>query len=173
MGQKKKFRELEKQLIAKNQDKRENEVVLESADFRDGKLSVSGFAKLKLECEYIEYDDDIEIKVPNEFVGGFKDTVEQMAAVELSHIRKDKREARIQAGIFLLVGVVVLAFGLVRFTDTIIRQEITIIVSWVFIWASAEKMFFDRSDLQNSRYNLLHILSGQVSGYNQVDDCEC
>jgi len=165
MKTKRRFKELEKQLKTKHKDMRENEVVLDKSDFKDGKLSFSGFKRLKQECEYVDYNEDIEIKIPKEFENGFKDCLEFMATKELSHIRKDKRESRILAVIFLTIGVAVLAFGALRFVESFIRMEITIIVAWVFVWAASEKLFFDRRDLQNWRYNLLHILSAKVVTY--------
>jgi len=162
MSKKRQFRRLEKQLINKH-DKRDNEVILENEDFRDGKLSWSGYKRLKDECEYVDYAEDIEIKVPDCYVDGFMGCLESMATSELSHIKKDKRDARIAALVFLLIGVAVLVLSFVG--ERIIRQEILYIVSWVFIWAAADKMFFDRKQLQNNRYNILHILSAQVTGY--------
>jgi len=157
---KRNLRELEKTVLAKHKDKRENEVVLEHDDFKDGKLSWNGFRRLRDECEYIDYKDDIEIKVPAQYADSFKDTVELMATNELLHIKKDIRDMRIAALLFFLVGVAVLAIGLS--IQSPIRQELFIIVSWVFIWAASEKIFFDRSNLKDSRYNLLHILSAKV-----------
>ncbi|MCL2586845.1 MAG: hypothetical protein FWE31_01245 [Firmicutes bacterium] len=163
MSKRREFRELEKQVFDKCRNIRENEVVLENDDFKDGKLSWAGFTRMRAECQYVNLNEEIEIKIPSQYVDNFKENLETMATNELLHIRKDIRENRIKALIFFLIGCAVLAVGL--FVDSYFRQEILFIISWVFVWAAAEKTFFDRKDLQDSRYNLLHILSARV-----VDD---
>jgi len=164
MRKRRQYVALEKQLLTKHSQKRDNEVVLEEADFKDGKLSYSGYSRLKGECEYVGYAEDIEIKVPQNYVDGFNFCLENMATNELSKIKKDKIETRIKALILLFVGAVILTIGLMVI-EHIVRQEFALIISWVFVWAASEKMFFDRKDLQNNRFNILHILSAKVVGY--------
>lgn len=158
----KELKEIEKRLIKKNQSKRENEVILEKADFKDGKLSASGYKRLKHECEYIDYLEDIEIVVPKECVDGFKDTLETLAANELSHIRKDQRETRMMAFACLFIGIVWFAIGQF-FTRTGMMHEITLIATWVFVWTAVTKFFFDRGDLQDRRFSLLQILAAKIT----------
>jgi len=166
MFKRKQFLEIEKQLLNKEKEKRENEVVLEEADFKDGKLSWAGYSRLKNECEYIEYSEDIEIRIPENYDKDFAGCLKEMAASELSKIKKDRLETRIKAAVLFFIGLVVLAIGLIRIDDErIVWQEFTLIISWVFVWAAAEKAFFDRRDLQNSRYNILHILTATISTY--------
>ncbi|MCL2555519.1 MAG: hypothetical protein FWE03_00675 [Firmicutes bacterium] len=160
------FLALEKKLLNKNKENKENEVVLEEADFKDEKLSWAGYNRLKNECEYIDYSDQIEIKIPQRYDADFKNCLENMAANELSKIKKDKIEARIKASILFFIGIIILTIGLVWINEAnVVRQEFTLIISWVFIWAAAEKLFFDRRDLQNNRYNLLHILTAKINTY--------
>jgi len=160
MNKKKQFRELEKQIFEQNADKRENEVILEDGDFRDGKLSWAGYSRLKDECEYVDYDDEIEIKMPAKYMDDFRCAIKSMATNELLHIRRDTRDNRIHALALFLVGVAILAVGVA--IDSVIRQEIMFIVSWVFVWAASEKIFFDRNNLQSTRYNLLHIMTAKL-----------
>jgi len=157
----KEFKGIEKNLFQKNKDKRENEIVLSNADFKDGKLSMWGYTKLKDECEYIDYHEDVEIIVPKEYVGGFRDTLEGMAANELAHIKKEKRETQIRALIFLIIGMALFAIG--QFVHYVtVAYELTTIITWVFIWTAVEKFFFDHGKLQERRSNILQILAGEV-----------
>jgi len=158
---KKQLRELEKQILESNNTRQENEVTLENSDFKDGKLSWSGFKRLRDECEYIDYEEDIEIKLPKQYMDGFKETLESMTTNELLHIRKDTIETRAKGALLFIIGVAILALGLS--IESILRQEIFMILSWVFVWAAAEKIFFDRQNLQDNRYNLLHILSAKIT----------
>ena len=164
MRKRREYLALEKQLLNKRKETEENEILLENADFKDGKLSWTGYSRLKDECEYVDYAEYIEIKIPSDYIEGFNSCLEAMATNELSKIKKDKREARIKALILYLIGIVVLTIGLLVI-EHIVRQEFMLILSWVFIWAGSEKLFFDRKDLQNRRYNLLHILSAKVTIY--------
>jgi len=164
MRKRKQYIALEKQLLNKHKEAKQNEVVLEDADFKDGKLSWQGYNRLKDECEYVDYAEDIEIKVPQKYRDGFDSCLESMAINELSKIRKDKIETRIKALSLFFLGGVVLTIGLLVIVH-IVRQEFALIISWVLIWAAAEKTFFDRRDLQNKRFNLLHILSARIAAY--------
>ena len=161
-NRKKELRDLETTILQKNKNKQENEVILEEGDL-DGKLSWNGYSRLKDECKYIDYQHEIEIKMPQVYVADFKCTLESMASNELLHIRKDTRETRLSALILFVLGCIILAIGVS--INHVIRQELFIIFSWVFIWAATEKFFFDRSNLQDNRYNLLHILSARVTSY--------
>jgi len=165
MRKRRQYVALEKQLL-KHKEGQENEIMLEDADFKDGKLSWQGYSRLKDECEYVDYAEDIEIKIPQAYVDGFKICLENMAINELSKIKKDKLETRIKALVLFFFGAVILTIGLVWVNEEwIVRQEFTLIISWVFVWAAAEKAFFDRKDLQNRRFNLLHILSARITAY--------
>ena len=152
---------MEKSLAQKHACKRGNEVVLTPADFKDGQLSATGYSRLKQECEYIGYDEDIEIIVPGKYEAAFKDTFEVMAANELSHIRKDKLETRIKAVVFLFIGTLWFTLGQL-FARTSMIKEITLVATWVFVWTAVEKFFFDRGRLQERRFSLLQILSANV-----------
>jgi hypothetical protein len=159
----KQYRKIERALQQKYKDKQENEVSLEMADFKDGKLSVSGYTRLKQQCEYTGYGIDIEINIPKEHAVNFKETLESFAASELSCIRKDIRNNKRAAIGLLAIGV---AWYLIRYYfahDAIIVHEITLVATWVFVWAAVEKWFFDQHKLSNQRHRLLQILLAKIT----------
>jgi hypothetical protein len=90
----KQYKEIESALERRYRNKRENEVSLDKSDFKDGKLSVSGYTWLKQQCEYIDHRHNIEISVPKEYAENFMDTLEYLAANELSCIKKDTRNVK-------------------------------------------------------------------------------
>ena len=159
-----KYRAIEKALTQKQKAKRENEAVLNNEDFKNGKLTAQGYEHLKQQCDYIPYREDIEIKIPKECETGFKDSLEPMAAVELSRIKKDRRDAQIASAILLLVGIgFVLLGNFIEFHKVRIFETVVIIASWVFVWAAVEKWFFDRRRLTDKKFSLLQILSAKVT----------
>jgi len=160
----KKYREIEKALEQRYKDVSENEASLNADDFKDGKLTVCGYERLKSQCDYIPYSEEIVINIPSELEHSFKDSLEFLAANELSRIKKDRREARITSLVLLLGGILFFAFGIIfEYFQRELFWNIVIIVSWVFIWAAAEKWFFDRKDLREKRKSLLQILTAKIS----------
>ena len=158
------YRDLEKSLSKKYKARRENEAVLTADDFQNGKLTVSGYERLKQQCDYISYREDIEIKIPKSCESGFKETLEGMGAAELSRIRKDRRDAKILSAVLLLAGIGFLLLGnFIEFFSGGIFQSIVVIVSWVFVWAAVEKWFFDRRRLTDKRLSLLQILLAKIT----------
>jgi hypothetical protein len=158
----KQFKKIESALEQKYKGKRENEVSLEKTDFKDGKLSVSGYTWLKQQCEYMGHKEDIEIRVPKEYAESFMDMLEYLAANELSCIKKDRRNIKITALGLLVTGVL---WYLVRcyFAHAIVIQEITLVATWVFVWSAVEKWFFDQNHLANRRHRLLQILCAKIT----------
>ncbi|MCL2676172.1 MAG: hypothetical protein FWE84_06320 [Firmicutes bacterium] len=164
MSKHKQYREIEKNLEQKFRANRENEAVLDGGDFKDGKLSVWGYTRLKQQCDYIPFSEEIEIKIPKEHEEGFRDTLESMGAAELSRIKKDRRDAMLKALVLLLGGVLFFALGnIFDLLKTGIIQNIIIIASWVFVWGAVEAWFFDRKDLHEKRLSLLQILSAKIA----------
>jgi hypothetical protein len=164
MSKRKQYDEIEKVLEQKYKTKRENEAILSKDDFKDGKLSVVGYNHLKQQCDYIPYSEDIEIKIPKEYETNFKVTLESMGAVELSRIKKDRRDTRITALMLLFVGILFIIFGnVLELFQGKYFQSIVVIISWVFIWAAVEKWFFDRRALKEKRLSLLQILSAKIT----------
>jgi len=164
MSKLKQYRDIEKALEQKYKDISENEATLDADDFKDGKLTVCGYDRLKKQCDYIPFSEEIEIKIPKRYEKGFKNTLEQMAANELFRIKKDRHEARIAAIALLFGGIATFLLGsLLEFRGNQIFEYIAIIVSWVFIWAAVEKWFFDRKDLREKRKSLLQILTAKVT----------
>lgn len=160
MGRFREYIEIEKKLEKKYSKQKENEVRLSAEDFKDGKLSSEGFFRLKQQCEYIPYSDDIEIIIPLKHAEGFRNKLEYMAAAELSKIKKDKKYATILSFILLLVGAFWYSVSYLFPVD--LGREISVIITWVFIWAGVEKWFFERHQLREKRFNLLQILSAKV-----------
>lgn len=168
MSERQQYNELEKNLIQKlNSNQKNNEAVLRSDDFNDGQLSVSGYDHLKQLCDYIPYSEKIEIKIPKEYEAGFKDTLDYMGAIELSNIKKDRRATRLTALLLLLGGIWCFIIGSIlehrELLMGIIFGNITIIISWVFVWAAVEKWFFDTKELRQKRKSLLQILSAKIT----------
>ncbi|MCL2862308.1 MAG: hypothetical protein FWE22_07865 [Firmicutes bacterium] len=165
------YKDLENRLIEKFEQTDENEVVLEDDDFKDGRLTIFGYEKLKQQCDYIPYSEKIEIKIPKKNEKGFKERLEYLGALELIKIKKDRREVRKTALLLLLVGVVTFVIGSIvelfaSVTNRVLADilfYIIIIISWVFVWAAVEKWFFDRRDLREKRKSLLQILSSNIT----------
>ena len=157
----KRFKIIEKNLHKKIKDKRENEIVLYNSDFRDGKLSFAGYNRLKQECEYIDYSENIEIIVPKEYIDDFRETLENLVANEAAHFKKDMREIRIYSVLFLFVGTLWFILGSI-FTVPVIK-EVTIVATWVFVWTALEKWFFEGNRLRKRKFNLYQILLAKLT----------
>ncbi|MCL2255416.1 MAG: hypothetical protein FWC11_00980 [Firmicutes bacterium] len=167
------YKNLEKNLIEKYSSQNENEAVLEDEDFKDGRLTISGYERLKQQCDYIPYSEQIEIKIPKKHEDGFKERLESLGASELLKMRQDRKGARINSLILLVLGIVSFAIGSIVeffFSNTHIVFYIAIIVSWVFIWAATEKWFFDRRDLHEKRKSLIQILSSNITSTEKEDN---
>jgi len=163
MNKHKQYKELEKSLILKYNLHKENEIVLNDEDFKDGKLSIFGFYHLKQECEYIPYNQEIEIKIPGKYEKDFKNTLNQLGTNELIKIKKDIKYAKTTALILLLFGVIFIILGNVfDFFKGDILKSIVIIASWVFVWGAVERWFFDQRELMDKRISLLQILSAKI-----------
>jgi len=164
-GQKKQYLELEQSLTAKCCTKiRHNELVLTKDDFEDGKLSSVSFARLKDECWYIPYADEAVVKVPMDNQKDFMESMELYSYRELNKIRTERNENRVHSLIIFLIGLVILvtAFCIDYWLDIPILMEFLIIISWVFIWATVHKLFFDNKSLKEKRFTLLQLLSAKV-----------
>jgi hypothetical protein len=164
VNKRKQYDELEKALEQKYKTNRENEAVLSKADFKDGKLTVFGYNHLRQQCGYIPFSEDIEIKIPKDCEADFKCTLESMGANELSRIKKDLRETKITALMLLFAGILFVILGnILELFRGNSFQSIIVIASWVFVWASVEKWFFDRKDLKEKKMSLLQILLAKIT----------
>ncbi len=160
MSKEKEFKEIIKRLKSKYIDLKENEVILREHDFDDGRLTRSGYISLKQQSDYISTYEDIEIRMPKEYISKFKVQLEFVATKELIRIKKDIRDANWFAAIFFTMGLLLLSLpAFIEVFNIKIVNDITIIFSWVFIWASVEKRFFELPKIKNRRTNILHILS--------------
>lgn len=160
------FKLLEKSLHEMFEDIKDNEVILRHDDFKDGKLTKSGYLSLKLQSDYVPITDKLEIKIPKEYAHGFKSTLQYVATKELIRIKKDRKSTNLHALIFFIIGIILLTLPtLIDFFKEPIINEIILIVSWVFVWASVEKKFFEMNHLNNKRQNILHILSSNYQTY--------
>ena len=156
------YRKMEKALEQKYKGSRDNKAALDKTDFINGILSVSGYTWLKQQCEYMSYGNDIEIEVPKEYAEGFKNRLECLVANELSYIKKDRRNIQITASILLAIGIL-WYFVRYYFAHTIVVHEITLVATWVFVWAAVEKLFFDQNTLANRRHRLLQLLLSKIT----------
>ena len=173
MNVKKKYRQLEKSLEHKFGDRHEREVSLTKEYFEEGKLSLMGYYDLKRQTEYIHYEEDIEIKVPREYSAGFKDTLDYMGKVELSHIKHDARALRISASALLAIGVLIYVAVFFLFISgfvfsasdksSVFFNGLFTIASWVFAWAGIERLVFGQRKLREDRFNLLQLLAAKVT----------
>ena len=166
MNRNKQFKNLEKNLKEKFINIKENEVVLREEDFKDGKLTRTGYISLKLQSDYIAVNEDVEIKVPKAYIKGFKEQLELMATKELLRIKSDMKDTNIIALILFISGIALLSLpAIFSIFRTTIINEIILIVSWVFTWAAVEKKFFTMHILKSKRQNILHILISQILTY--------
>jgi hypothetical protein len=161
MSKMKRFKEIERSLGQRADSKIDTVITLENEDFKDGKLTLSGYDRLKHECEFIGYKEDIEIIVPKENGTNFKGTLESMVSVELSRIKVKGRSTHMQACVWMLAGIICFLIGTL-FRDTTMIKDITIIAAWVFIWTAVGKWFFDLTDLRDKKYSLIHILTAKI-----------
>ena len=168
---KKQYVQIENSLEQKFSGVRENELELGVADFKDGKLRQSSFMRLKEECWYIPYGEEVIIKLGEECEcckHGLTSSMEFFASRELSKIKKDRREARFYALAFFLVGVALLgALSLALFFSEAFREthfvpELTTIISWTFVWAAVTIFFIDFKKSRDQRFTLLQLLSARV-----------
>lgn len=166
MSRKNEFKILEKQLKNKFVNLKENEIILNENDFRDGKLTKSGYLSLKLQSDYISISEDIEIKIPKHYKSNFKQQLEYVATKELIRIKSDMKDVNLKALIFISIGILLLTLPtLIDFFKQNIINELILIVSWVFSWAAVEKKFFKMYDLKNRKQNILHILTAKLNTY--------
>jgi len=155
---------LERKLIKKYSPKEENEVNLIAEDFRDRRLTPTGYLRLKQQCEYIPYREDVEIKIPKDMDYHFKARVEYLGSHELLVIRNERKDTQKMAIILFLVGVLLFLFGMVfELYNVAVVKDIIVIASWVFVWAAVEKWFFDRKDQRENRLNILRIINAKVT----------
>jgi len=170
-AQKKHYVSLEKSLAVKFNHIKENELELIDSDFRDSRLKPSSFDRLKDESWYIPYEEPVIIKAPASCQAHLKNDLEFFASRQLSKIRKDRRDARIQGGVLFGIGVAILwALVLVVllsevFVGVLFITELITIVSWVFVWAGVTKFFIDRRETIDKRFTILQLLDAKIE-YN-------
>jgi len=165
LSQKKGYYALEQQLKKRYLHLRENELVLSSEDFSEGRLKDSGFIRLKNECWYIPYSDPVVIRTPEVSLQALEEDLGFFAVRALSKLKNDRRSAFWQSVALFMVGVVVLS-GLSFFWDNVYEYvfllEFITIISWVFIWSGVSKWFIEHRDLQDKRFTILQLLSAQI-----------
>ncbi|MCL2522036.1 MAG: hypothetical protein FWE36_04160 [Erysipelotrichales bacterium] len=167
--QKKQYLKLEKELNHEFRNVHENELTLLDEDFKDdGKLKSSAFARLKDECWYIPYEDEVVIKLPAKYAKNFSKRVRFLASRELSKIKKDRLEACFHGAILFATGILVLGtlsisvFFLDALSEIMFITELFTIFSWVFVWAAVSKFFIDRRETKDQRFTLLQMLSAKI-----------
>jgi len=166
------FKQIENELKNKYQHLKENEIILRENDFDEGKLTKSGYISLKQQSDYISIHDPIEIRMPKKYLLAFKEQLELMATKELIRIKKDMKDARWFSAMFFTIGLLLLTIpSLLSLIDVNIRiiNDLVTIISWVFVWASVEKGFFDMPQLKNRRINILHLLTSKIYPYKREE----
>jgi len=170
-NQKKRYVLLENSLISKFSHIKENEIEIIDSDFKDGRLRQSSFDRLKDECWYIPYEEPVIVKAPKGVEANFKNDLEFFASRQLSKIKKDRKEARLQGGILFGVGfaiLAVLALAMLLWealTSVMLVTELVTIISWVFVWAGVTKFFIDRKDIVDKRFTILQLLDAKIEYY--------
>ncbi|WP_162164049.1 hypothetical protein [Acholeplasma hippikon] len=166
MADKKLFKEIEKRLDYKIEKINKNEIVLKEDVFKDGRLTKLGYVNLKAQAEYISTNDEIDLFIPFAYEAKFMNTLEYLAALEIARIKSDLRQARWIAIILFLIGLVLLIIPtIIPLLQQKVFNDIEVIISWVFIWSSVEKMFFERNSLKKDKMKILHILSANIITY--------
>lgn len=166
MRKKQQFREIERQLKTKYRNIRENEIIVRDTHFDDGRITKVGYLSLKQQADYIPIYDVIMIKVPKDHENDFKSSLEIVAAKELIRIKKDILSTSIIGLIFFVLGVSLLIIKEVTgLSSQKIINEILLIISWIFIWSSAEKVIFEIRRFRNDRLNIFHLLSATIKTY--------
>jgi len=170
MNRLREYKKLEKSLDKKFfKDAEDNEVSLSKEDFKYGKLTMLGYHRLKQQCEYISFREEIEIKVPEEYGVGFKKNLQYLGASELRHLKKDRIESLVSAIVLSAIGIFFILLRLILgaqewFKDSAdIIGELVVIASWVFLWAATEKWFFERRKLRIKQMGLLQLLSAKIT----------
>jgi len=127
------------------------------------------FERIKNECYYIPYEDEVEIKMPQRFLGGFCESFELMSHRELSKLYSLRREAWLAAFAMILAGIALLIpmFFLIEVRAAFIIPDLLMIASWVFVWAAVQKVFFDRWRLREQRFTLLQLLDAKIVGVDE------
>ncbi|MCL2847727.1 MAG: hypothetical protein FWE13_03135 [Firmicutes bacterium] len=166
--QKRQYIELEKRLEQQHRPLRENQLELTASDFKGGELKPSAFARLKEECWYIPYEEQVEIKLPATNIERFKECLDFLASRELSKLKKDRKEAFIHALVFFFVGIAILGVLSLcllfweAFAETTFLPELLTIISWAFVWASVTILFIDWKKRRDQRFTLLQLLSATI-----------
>lgn len=162
----KNYRALEKHLLHKYRKRNESDIKLIEEDFKYGKLSHAGYKRLRDQCDYIDPREQVEIVMPEQYTENFKETIEEFTIDELSHVSKDMFYTRITALVLLVLGVAWLALWYFVQVGDFFR-ELSVIVSWVFVWSAMERWFFKLGELRNNKLNLLHLLAAKIKGVSE------
>ena len=165
MSKRKKFKKLENRLLKKNIVVNEHEVNLYADDFMDDTLSASGYYRIHRECKHLLKNDTLRIIVPAAYADGLRKALETYGSRELKHIRQERFDVRLAAFLLLFGGVGFLMLGvfLQKFSELALVNEVTVIASWVFVWAAVEKFFFEQKHLRDKRYLILQILTAEIA----------
>jgi len=154
---KKEFKHLERTLI-NSYEKKNDKIIVDNNDFDEDGLTIEGFSKIKQKLEYVSIDDTFDIVVSNKKDEVFRNSLIHYVSKELFIIKKQKDRINKFSIIFLLIGILVMIFYYL-FSKTYFLSELFIIISWVFIWAAVEKIFFEKAALKRNRIKLLILIS--------------
>lgn len=168
---KKEYIQLEEQLTTNYRHLRANEIVISPEDFKNGYLTNHAFTRLRDECWYIPYGDEVVIKAPTMAGTNIKEDLQFFSARALDKIKKDRMEVIRQSIGLFVVGLCMLTLLTLIFDamyENVFVIEFVSILSWVFVWSSVGMYFIDQRPIQDKRFTLLQLLSAQVVMYDPV-----
>ncbi len=147
---------MEKKLLS-NYENKSNQIIISEASFDDNGFTIEGYNHLKEEIEYIEIDCDFDITIPKGKEDIFNQNLTNYITKDLYNTNKRKEELNRVAALFFLLGIFFLALYYSIFKKYIF-SDFLIIISWVFVWTTIEKIFFEKPILTKKRIKLLMLL---------------
>jgi len=158
------YKSLERSLLKKHREKQDGIITVKADDFKDDKLTLNGYQKLKTGCEFaISNNEELQIVVPERNIETFKDSLENIVAAELIHLSNKTKKSRVTALILLVVGLACYGLGhLFRADDNMVR-EVTIIAMSGFVWAAIQQWFFEVGKMHDKRKNLILMLTAKIT----------
>lgn len=158
----KQYKQIEKEILREYEGCGESRIRLCDEDFKDGRLTVLGYDKLKTQCHYISMRKELEIVLPKNCKENFKNSLTPMAAEELARLKKESNYALLISTVCLIIGACLVLIRLV-FSKEIIVSELTLIAISGFIWTAIDKFIFDRNKLQEQRMDIVQLLSAHTT----------
>lgn len=148
---------MEKKVLNKYENK-SSQIIVNSNSFDNHGFTIEGYNHLKEEIEYIEIDCDFDISIPKAKKEIFEQDLISYITKDLYNINKKKEELNSVTLLLFLLGILSLGLYYAIFKRYIL-SDFLIIISWVFIWSTVEKMIFEKPVLKRKRIKLLMLLN--------------